>query len=89
MIDRFVIAADRLRNAKDVTRIGAVTVTHHVLGAEKVGVATVLTVLRRRREVRMMYGFEWNRKHRECCQASLLSVVVRTSHLNIYRRISL
>lgn len=65
MIDRFVIAADRLRNAKVVTRIGVATVTHNVLGVEIVGVGTALAVLRRRRKVRMMYTFDWERKHRE------------------------
>lgn len=55
MIDRFVVAADRLRNARGVTRVGVMTVTHNVLGAEIVGVDTALTVLRRRRKSRMIY----------------------------------
>lgn len=45
VINRFVIVADRLRNANGATKIGAVTVTHLVLGVEMVGVATALTVL--------------------------------------------
>ena len=60
MINRFVIAADRLQNAKGVIRIGVVTVTHNVLGAEIVGVDTALTVLRRRRKVRVIYVFGWD-----------------------------
>lgn len=56
VINRFVIVADRLRNANGATKIGVVTVTHLALGAEMVGVATALTVLRRR----MMYKIQFD-----------------------------
>ena len=59
VIGRFVIAADRLRNANVAIRIGVVTVTHHVLGAGMVGVVTALTVLRRR----VMYTLKYWKNH--------------------------
>ena len=48
VIDRFVIIADRLRNAKGATKICAVTVTHLALGVKIVGMAAALTVWGRR-----------------------------------------
>lgn len=47
-MNRFVLRVDPFQNAKFATRIGAVIVIHHVLGAEIVGMGTVSTALRRK-----------------------------------------